>query len=403
MSGGARALLSLREHWMSKQQPQWAADRQSIQIGSESFPAKTLTPYKIRGKNDFYPLDAIVFALEREKDAPASYIAAAVKQGLSHVSFMQRKELLQYLKGEISSTPDIDVSGLQRYAAGGELKGEERKEGEEGPPSKRARLDVLPVKPVSEWSGEDIMREEVPLASHLSILKGGKKNLSSFIDIYQKAMRESSSSSSHHHAPSSHRSQTNVKLEKSRPGAPILAHRDPKHAIPIIVVPAAVSAVINMYNAKQFFDNGTFVSGELCRSQSAAAGQSKPSSLTFTRASYYDPSKSVTYEVIDDVRGLKCLEDWNRVVGICVSGQSWQFSDWPKKQWPNPAAIFEKVAAFHIYFEDEALHPNILQWRTHRLPISKTKRHGDRSVVLDFWHILLEFIAARNATKRLNI
>lgn len=35
--------------------------------------------------------------------------------------------------------------------------------------------------------------------------------------------------------------------------------------------------------------------------------------------------------------------------------------------------------------------------------ISKTKRHGDRSVVLDFWHILNEFIAARNASKKLII
>lgn len=61
------------------------------------------------------------------------------------------------------------------------------------------------------------------------------------------------------------------------------------------------------------------------------------------------------------------------------------------------------VCAFHLHFDDEALHSNISNWRTHRLPISKSKRHGDRGVVLDFWHILTEFVAARNATKRLAI
>ena len=30
------------------------------------------------------------------------------------------------------------------------------------------------------------------------------------------------------------------------------------------------------------------------------------------------------------------------------------------------------VCAFHLHFDDEALHPNIAQWRTHRLPVRQT-------------------------------
>lgn len=68
-----------------------------------------------------------------------------------------------------------------------------------------------------------------------------------------------------------------------------------------------------------------------------------------------------------------------------------------------PSPVFVSVAAFHLHFDDEPLHPNIAAWRTHRLPISKSKRHGDRGVVLDFWHLLTESIAAKNQNKRLNI
>lgn len=144
----------------------------------------------------------------------------------------------------------------------------------------------------------------------------------------------------------------------------------------------------------------SFVSGEKIRADQPSL--KKPTVHTISRSSYYDASRQVSYQVIDDVSHLK-EEDWGRVVAVFVLGAAWQFSDWPKKRWSGPAAIFENVCAFHLHFDDEALHANIAQWRTHRLPISKSKRHGDRGVVLDFWHILTEFVAARNTQKRLNI
>lgn len=81
----------------------------------------------------------------------------------------------------------------------------------------------------------------------------------------------------------------------------------------------------------------SFESGEYVRLEKGVA---KESLLTLNKASYYDPSKNVRYQVIDSVSQLKS-EDWNRVVGVFVSGAAWQFAEWPTTKWANPAAIFE--------------------------------------------------------------
>jgi len=240
----------------------------------------------------------------------------------------------------------------------------------------------------------------------------------------------------------------------------------------------------------------SFESGEYNRVEKGVA---KESMLTITKASFYEPSKNVKYQVIDDVTQLRSEEDWHRVVAVFVLGAAWQFSDWPKKKWANPAAIFENGTTpltlrslacparagsfpsrgtwcapafcamcsslcflfapciFLLAFQcapsiststtrrciptspsgartdcqsvtekrsspsasDSAIIGQVAMYVRSMLivflfccpmfasvcsfQISKTKRHGDRSVVLDFWHILNEFIAARNASKKLII
>jgi len=409
---GVSALLALAKG----QRPTWTADKQHLQIGALTLHRKTLTPYRLKGKSDFYPLDAVVFLLEAEekKLKPAQYLTEAIAQKITAVNATQKAALLSYLRGEVSSTPDLDIAGLEalesQAAGGAQAGGEESKEGEQA--GKRQRLSEEGAalrKPVSQWTVDDVLCEEQLLSTHLSVLQVPKKSFTPLLELYHKALgadkgkskegregreRDSKSSRSDKDA----RRSSGAASAAAAP-APSSGPRDPNAGVPLIIVPSAVSSVVNMYNVKQLLENGIFESGEFVRMKSAAAG--KEPLITISKASFYDPAKTVRFQVIDDVSKLK-EEDWRRVVAVFASGAAWQFADWPKR-WPNPAAIFENVCAFHLHFDDEALHPNILQWRTHRLPISKSKRHGDRSVVLDFWHILNEFIAARNATKKLNI
>lgn len=96
------------------------------------------------------------------------------------VAVTQKKELLAFLRGETSSTPDLDIAGLQRLegeasssgAAGAGGEGE----GERGAKRQRVGSDEeAPLKPVAQWDETDIIREECALATHHSVLQVTKK------------------------------------------------------------------------------------------------------------------------------------------------------------------------------------------------------------------------------------
>ena len=111
------------------------------------------------------------------------------------------------------------------------------------------------VKPVNEWTVEDILREEVPISTHLSVLQAPKKSLAHILDLYHKASGETRSKKDGRDSKSS--SSSSSKHDKSKPIT--LANTSmngTNFGIPIIVVPAAVSAVINMYNVTQLLENG---------------------------------------------------------------------------------------------------------------------------------------------------
>ena len=55
----------------------------------------------------------------------------------------------------------------------------------------------------------------------------------------------------------------------------------------------------------------------------------------------------MTYRVIDNPSKLTNA-DWDRVVGVFVMGQAWQFKGWP---WEgNPTVIFSKSEFIAIIF-----------------------------------------------------
>jgi len=157
---------------------------------------------------------------------------------------------------------------------------------------------------------------------------------------------------------------------------------------------------LTLYNASDFLSDGVLIPTSEKRAQQPSSA--KPAQLTLTRPSVFDKSKTVVYSIVDDVSMLKSEADWNRVVAVFVHGPSWQFTGWPSR-WASPAAIFESVCAFHLYYDDEPLNKNIVQWKVHRLCASRTKRYADRSLAMEFWNILTEQMQSRNNKKKLNI
>jgi parafibromin len=98
-------------------------------------------------------------------------------------------------------------------------------------------------------------------------------------------------------------------------------------AVPIIIVPAAMSAMLNMWNARQFFEQGKYLPSAEAYKQNPAR---EAAVLSFKRAALRTNPPLPTYHVTDVVPPAKS-PDWQRVVAVVVQGKPWQFRDWPFK------------------------------------------------------------------------
>ncbi|KAH9360168.1 hypothetical protein HPB48_011451 [Haemaphysalis longicornis] len=148
---------------------------------------------------------------------------------------------------------------------------------------------------------------------------------------------------------------------------------------PIIIIPAATTSLITMYNAKDILQDLRFVSTEEKKSQ----GSKRENAVLIQRRR--NGGTTVSYRVIDNPSSL-ALEDWERVVAVFVQGPAWQFKGWP---WGgNPIEIFSRIKAFHLKWDEITLDHNVAKWAVHVIQLSKQKRHLDRANLLNFWEVL---------------
>ena len=101
---------------------------------------------------------------------------------------------------------------------------------------------------------------------------------------------------------------------------------------PIIIIPAANTSLITMFNAKEILQDLRFISTDEKKMQ----GGRRDNEILIQRQK---GGVSVPYRVIDNPQKLSDV-DWERVVAVFVMGPAWQFKGWP---WGgNPVEIFSK-------------------------------------------------------------
>jgi parafibromin len=105
----------------------------------------------------------------------------------------------------------------------------------------------------------------------------------------------------------------------------------PEQRIPIILVPAAVTSLITLYNAQLFFEKEKFETTDSL----LQSGAQKVSPVVVKRINPHTGAQ-LTCHVMDSADRLK-PEDWKRVVAIFTNGQKWQFKGW---KWEEPVDIF---------------------------------------------------------------
>lgn len=191
-------------------------------------------------------------------------------------------------------------------------------------------------------------------------------------------------------------SSHHVKQLAGRAPAPMVTPSDPlQGAVPIIIVPSGMTAMINMYNARQFLEEGRFEPSNAAIS----AGLPKQSSMTIKRTVGKPAGKGVPYLVTDKPPDKKDTAMWSRVVAVIVQGAKWQFKDWPHKGAAQGEMLdtFSKVAGFYIHFSDDKVPEVVAGWNVRRLGLAREKRHMDTPVLLDLFGHLDAFLSARKS------
>ncbi|XP_041369422.1 parafibromin-like [Gigantopelta aegis] len=152
---------------------------------------------------------------------------------------------------------------------------------------------------------------------------------------------------------------------------------------PIVIIPAAATSLITMFNAKDVLQDLKFVSTEEKKSQ----GVKRDNEVLIQRRK--DGGLTVPYRIIDNPVKLQ-QDDWERVVAVFVQGPAWQFKGWP---WNgNPVEIFSKIKAFHLKWSELPLDNNVKKWAVHVIALDRHKRHLDRANLQQFWEHLDRYL-----------
>ncbi|KJE96263.1 CDC73 protein [Capsaspora owczarzaki ATCC 30864] len=401
-------------------------------FGNLASERSTQTNFKRTG-GGYYTLDAIWFLLQNADKATAQfgqYIRDAQAANVPSVALMDRKDVLSYIRGEIATTPKLDLNAFiapaEPYVGAAATRKHAMDEPGSQDSNKRTRMDSdmdtgsaasaaadqLPLDVDSDEAFvKELLRREKLLRTRSSVLQASK-NFSSVLNVMQdikKRQEQLAKTASSATGPKQYNryetqekdyladsfqldaSGTNLASPSSRAAAspatnaPEAQQRD---LVPIIIVPAVEDALITLANVKELLENSHFVSRQELRDRQ----QIRPTSDSVLVLRKKADGKAVPYRVIDSTLKLR-PEDWKRVVAVFAHGPAWQFKGW---KWPSPAELFMKVKGFHLMLQEGKVEDTIKSWDVSKLVVNPRKPHLDTTAVRQFWEELDNWTSKRD-------
>ncbi|KEG11160.1 parafibromin [Trypanosoma grayi] len=177
-------------------------------------------------------------------------------------------------------------------------------------------------------------------------------------------------------------------------------HRQPDF-IPIILVPASVSSLLQLFNIREFLERGVYVDPPSlfvdAKTGAVNVQESKPDAVIVTPGSFLDAEKyTVAYKVFRVVDDPKQVKNWQHVCACIVDGNEWQFRGWyPNEATPVPVSeLFQRVCGFLPYLEEDKLPSALQQWHVKPLPLTRrvVKAHAHILQASVFWEHLYTFL-----------
>ncbi|KAG0238228.1 accessory factor associated with RNA polymerase II [Actinomortierella wolfii] len=365
-------------------------DTQSIKV-----PRTTTTTYRRGASDETYTLETLLFLLQRANQSVAEYSLEGATKGIPIVSILDRRSVLDYLTGVTATSANIvqQADTNKRVA-------EQAMDIDTESASKKPKTVSQSVYGDEAEILRAIISKERLCKTTASILRGNR----SFANIQktgiglllkgkpkddknaqkrpQDARGATNAASTHasttsRHPPSSSSAATGSSTTTAVGNSS--SNNRSRSRVPIIIIPAAITSMLTMYNIKQFLEKQEYVEGQVAKEQYGS--KPKPTYLNIERRQKPNETHKTIYQVIDSTDHLR-PEDWDRVVCVFTNGAEWQFK---KLKWPKPIDLFANVKGFYVKWTDEQPKDIVKSWNVETINIDRTRRHTDRARVTEFW------------------
>ncbi|KAF9334758.1 accessory factor associated with RNA polymerase II [Podila minutissima] len=371
----------------------FADDKQTF-----TFPRTTPTAYRRGNSDETYTLETLLFLLQRANQSVAEYSLEGAQKGIPIVSILDKRLVLDYLTGVTATSANIVYQSETSKRSADEVANDTQDEA-----SKKQKITSMTTHGDENEVLRQIISKERLARTTASVLRGNK----SFANIQKigigillkskpkddkaaaKKPQDRSStaqpSASVSRPPGSSDPRSNPQSQRPPSGSSSNKPK-PTSRVPIIIIPAAVTSMITMYNIKQFLEEQTFVDSQELRDR----GEAKPSNIKIERRQKPNETQKTYYQVIDSTDHMKA-EDWDRVVCVFTTGAEWQFKKW---KWQKPIEVFNHCKGFYAKWADEIPKENIKSWNVEILNLNRHRRHADRALVTEFWDSLQSWCLA---------
>jgi len=172
-----------------------------------------------------------------------------------------------------------------------------------------------------------------------------------------------------------------------------LLRKNPK-ANPIFVVPMNKSAPVNLLNAQELLQFGTYKEPD--KEHIAFFESTRSESVEVKRNIN---GKLWTFEVRDSVKNFS-KEEWLRTVLVITDGNEWQFKGWP---FETVVDLFSVIKGVYFHDTGKPLPTHVYNWPCLKLPIPTSSAHHRFAQLRDdIFNHLEEFMNSTRPMKFVN-
>ncbi|KAI0478492.1 putative Pol II transcription elongation factor subunit Cdc73 [Xylariaceae sp. FL0804] len=160
----------------------------------------------------------------------------------------------------------------------------------------------------------------------------------------------------------------------------LASHQKRKHTYPIVLLSPSASSLLRMSNIRSFLEGGQYVPPDSL----AASSSTSANMLHLTRVMKdIDPNRAMRFVLVESTELFK-PENWNHVVAVFTTGQTWQFKNY---KWSSPTELFRHVPGIYVGWRGAPPPENVRAWghRVLNVGVDRWKETGVTGMDASRW------------------